>query len=84
MPERWMDDAACTEMDGEFWFPEPDWKPSVMALKVCEGCPVRARCLQYAMENRIEDGIYGGVPAATRAKLRRLAAKTADLKVIRA
>jgi WhiB family redox-sensing transcriptional regulator len=71
MPERWMTDASCAQMDGELWFPEPDWKPAAMALKVCADCPVRVRCLEFALVNRIEDGIYGGVPAATRIKLRR-------------
>lgn len=31
------------------------------AQEICAGCPVRIRCLEYALENEVEWGVWGGV-----------------------
>ena len=31
-----------------------------VAKRVCEGCPVQERCLEYALRNRIDHGVWGG------------------------
>jgi hypothetical protein len=44
------------------------------AAKLCVGCPVSTQCLQYALDNREEDGIWGGTTPKDRAIiLRRMA-----------
>lgn len=68
MAERsWMDAAACAGVD---MFPptEPDQE---RAARVCAGCPVADRCLEYAIENRLDDGVWGGTTEKQRRKLRR-------------
>ena len=58
---RW-DDASCREYDPELWFPISYTGTSEQvdeARAVCVGCPARARCLQYAVDNDIQDGIWG-------------------------
>jgi WhiB family transcriptional regulator, redox-sensing transcriptional regulator len=31
-----------------------------IAKSLCHGCTVKAQCLQYALENRIDHGVWGG------------------------
>lgn len=59
----WMKDRACTLEDAEIFFPEPSpWMLSEIAAakEVCSTCPVQEACLEYAIENRIEYGVWGG------------------------
>jgi WhiB family redox-sensing transcriptional regulator len=72
MPERWMTDAACAEVDPSVFFPEPEWKSAPMAQRVCEDCPVRIKCLEFALVNNIDHGIFAGTSPKTRQKLRRM------------
>jgi len=67
----WRDKAACLDNDPENWFPEPTWKPAANAKKVCAGCPVRLACGQYAIENGIREGVWGGMTEDERLKLTR-------------
>ena len=44
------------------------------AKKLCNGCPVTAQCLQYALDHREEHGVWGGThPKDRRTILRRMA-----------
>lgn len=68
---NWMDDAACTTADPELFFPEKDgWASAEMAKAICVTCAVRDICLQYALDNEIPEGIFGGLTARNRAALR--------------
>ena len=61
---KWMDRAACIGSDADF-FPEMG-HTATAARKVCAGCPVRDACLQWALENGFEHGVFGGVGARDR------------------
>lgn len=55
----WQDAARCAEVDPEIFF--PDRGASVRdAKRVCQGCEVREKCLEFALENGFRDGIWGG------------------------
>ncbi|MFJ8141130.1 WhiB family transcriptional regulator [Streptomyces sp. NPDC096013] len=41
------------------------------AKAVCTGCPVRTECLAYALDERIEHGIWGGMTERDRRALLR-------------
>ena len=71
--EPWMSDALCAETAPEMFFPEKG-ASSAAAKKVCAACDVRERCLEYALTNNLQDGIYGGRSPKERARLRRSAA----------
>jgi WhiB family transcriptional regulator, redox-sensing transcriptional regulator len=56
----WMDLASCAESDPEAWFPEKGG--SVREAKaICMTCPVRANCLEYALDHREAFGIWGAL-----------------------
>ena len=56
----WMDDAACSQVGGDAWFPEKSEAPT-LAKRICMSCPVRASCADYAIENIIPWGVWGGL-----------------------
>ncbi|OAR22048.1 hypothetical protein A8W25_30025 [Streptomyces sp. ERV7] len=65
-----MAGAACTKADPEVFF---DGTPGAIevAKQICGGCPVRARCLRLALERGEAFGIFGGLTADERRRLRR-------------
>jgi WhiB family redox-sensing transcriptional regulator len=68
--EVWTDQAACRGIDPEVFFPS-DGAGVLTALAICERCPVKAPCLEYALDNGIEHGVFGGVSERGRQRLRR-------------
>lgn len=66
----WQADALCAQTDPEAFFPEKGGSTRE-AKKVCDGCEVRAQCLEYALENDERFGIWGGLSERERRKLRR-------------
>jgi WhiB family redox-sensing transcriptional regulator len=57
---KWILEAACKGEPIEFFYPPSGRRPA-LALKVCEGCSVRADCLEYALENHQHWGVWGGM-----------------------
>lgn len=79
----WRDYAACDPADADLFFPEP---PSgiphdvdiAAAKRICNRCLVQAPCLAYALGNRINDGVWGGLDEdERRALVRRMAREDA-------
>lgn len=67
-----MDYASCREIEGDLWFAEgTNFLATKLAKKVCAACPVKDQCLQYALENRIEHGTWGGLTIQERRSLLR-------------
>lgn len=70
----WRDDAACSGMDGEIWFPvvhTPGWEDQLArAKKICAACPVRQECLEYALDTGQRAGVWGGLSEKEREELR--------------
>ncbi|MEU8890440.1 WhiB family transcriptional regulator [Streptomyces sp. NPDC048442] len=73
--EWWTQDAACAEVDPELFFPVSALGPGAAqtgdAKKVCARCPVRAQCLDWALETRQRTGVWGGTDEKERAKMLR-------------
>ena len=54
--------AACKGRDPALWFPATTGTAaSATALAICGRCLERAPCLAYALTERIQWGIWGGV-----------------------
>jgi WhiB family redox-sensing transcriptional regulator len=70
--ENWRDQAACLEVDGVDFFPDPADLAAISAAKaVCAGCPVAAECLTWAIETNQTEGIWGGHTPSERRRLKR-------------
>jgi len=63
---EWMNDARCTEIGTDAFFPEPN-ASAARIIEVCRACPVQIPCLQYALTftDGVE-GIWGGTTPAQR------------------
>jgi WhiB family redox-sensing transcriptional regulator len=62
---RWRELAACRGTDLEVFFPKRG-ESADSARRICAACPVRRACLDYAISNRITDGIWGGLTGRER------------------
>lgn len=58
----WRSIAACRGEDINLFFPPKETlaRGTVHAFSICDRCPVRKACEDYANTNRIKDGIWGG------------------------
>jgi WhiB family redox-sensing transcriptional regulator len=66
----WREQAACRgKGETKIFFPENNVTPS-LAIARCNTCPVNRACLEYALSNPDEQGIWGGRTAAERNRLR--------------
>lgn len=62
----WVEQAACKGMDINRFFPEVGGRGIPEVVKVCQGCPVRQECLDDALTNKTEHGVWGGLSAKQR------------------
>jgi WhiB family redox-sensing transcriptional regulator len=67
---RWQDAALCAQVDPDRWYPEKGGSVRE-PVSVCRQCPVRAECLEYALENNEGYGVWGGMSEYARRYLRR-------------
>ncbi|WP_245239210.1 WhiB family transcriptional regulator [Streptomyces sp. MZ04] len=65
----WGERAICRTADPDELF--VDGAAQSRAKAVCTGCPVRMECLSYALDKRIEHGIWGGMTERERRALLR-------------
>ena len=66
----WMFEARCRGIDPAEFFPS-DGTGVETAQRVCAACPVRSECLEYALVNRIEHGVWGGASERERRRILR-------------
>jgi len=76
VPTDFFDDAACRGIDLDVFFPVSDAKAGE-AKAVCATCPVREECLEFALNTRPADGVWGGLTAIERHRLIRRRQKAA-------
>lgn len=60
-PPSWQTQARCAHVeDPDIFYPERG--QSVRAAReLCFKCPVRQQCLEFAVEERIDYGVWGGM-----------------------
>jgi WhiB family redox-sensing transcriptional regulator len=66
----WMAEGKCRELPPETFFPS-DGVGVEIARRICADCPVKAPCLEYALYNRIEHGVWGGASERERRRIAR-------------
>jgi WhiB family redox-sensing transcriptional regulator len=70
MPDEndWQERGACRGIDVGLFFPVVEHEAHE-AKAVCSMCPVRARCLEFALEEGERFGIWGGYTTLERKEL---------------
>jgi hypothetical protein len=71
----WRDASACRREDPDLFAPDGStgkWVEVIAQAKaICNRCPVREICLNWALDTRQESGIWGGLTEDERWNLRR-------------
>ncbi|MSO60172.1 MAG: WhiB family transcriptional regulator [Ilumatobacteraceae bacterium] len=63
-----MNDGTCRIYPPATFFPI-DGKGVIAAQKICKGCPVASSCLEYALSENIEHGVWGGTSERERRRI---------------
>lgn len=79
MSAGWREWARCQEIGVDIFFPPPEYLTSsyTAARQVCDRCPVRTPCLDYALAHEADlprddrAGIWGGLTPHQRHQLQR-------------
>lgn len=66
----WMQDGECRNYPATAFFPS-DGVGVDSAREICATCKVKAPCLEYALENRIDHGVWGGSSERERRRILR-------------
>lgn len=68
--ESWKDFASCRGLDVQMFYPDPGQVFPVKLRRLCEACPVRPDCLEYALTGR-EQGCWAGTSEKERRRMTR-------------
>jgi WhiB family redox-sensing transcriptional regulator len=77
MDTSWMANGNCAQQPPSTFFPS-DGVGVEVARRICASCPVKEPCLEYALRNRIDHGVWGGCSERER---RRILKRRRDLAV---
>jgi WhiB family redox-sensing transcriptional regulator len=67
---NWIDRANCRGSDPDRFFVRGATQARA-AQRLCERCPVQEACLEYALANDIDFGVWGGLTERQRRSLQR-------------
>jgi WhiB family transcriptional regulator, redox-sensing transcriptional regulator len=70
MNTEWMARGKCKEVAPDVFFPS-DGMGVIVAQRICADCPVSGECLEYALENHIDHGVWGGASERERRRILR-------------
>jgi len=57
----WHHDAACAEVGGDWWFPEPHSHIPAPVIDICAACPARRSCLIFALSTDVLHGVWAAL-----------------------
>lgn len=64
----WMRDGECRNYPPSAFFPS-DGVGVDAARRICDTCHVKDQCLNYALESRIDHGVWGGCSERERRRI---------------
>jgi WhiB family redox-sensing transcriptional regulator len=67
---EWMSRGKCKEVAPDIFFPS-DGMGVLVAQRICAECPVAEACLEYALDNHIDHGVWGGCSERERRRILR-------------
>ncbi|MFP5326469.1 MAG: WhiB family transcriptional regulator [Acidimicrobiia bacterium] len=76
MDQTWRHNAACRGIDPDVFYPADD-DPADDAKAICDVCPVRMPCLEWALSTREKEGVWGGATERERRRMIRQRRKSA-------
>lgn len=73
---EWRSASACRHANPDLFFPVATTvrgraELAAKAKAICDGCPVRPECLEFAQSNELNYGIWGGTTPEDRTRIRR-------------
>jgi WhiB family redox-sensing transcriptional regulator len=75
MDMQWLNQSRCLNEDPELFFPVGNTGPAVdqieQAKAVCRQCTVTAECLESAIKENQDTGVWGGLSEDERKSLKR-------------
>ncbi|MEA2828391.1 MAG: WhiB family transcriptional regulator, redox-sensing transcriptional regulator [Actinomycetota bacterium] len=76
MDLSWRSRGACKGLEPDIFYPVAD-DGAQEAKAVCAQCVVRQPCLEYALNQREHEGVWGGATEKERRRILRQRRKTA-------
>lgn len=64
----WMAQGNCRDEPPTVFFPS-DGVGVEVAKRICATCPSKEPCLEYALQNRIDHGVWGGTSERQRRRI---------------
>lgn len=68
MDSNWMATGNCNNHPPAVFFPS-DGVGVEIAKEICSSCPVKEQCLEYALTNRVDHGVWGGTSERQRRRI---------------
>jgi WhiB family redox-sensing transcriptional regulator len=68
MDTEWMQHGLCRQLAPSTFFPS-DGVGVEVARRICATCPVQEPCLEYALAERIDHGVWGGASERERRRI---------------
>jgi len=65
---NWRERAACRGSDPDLFYPINEDEADE-AIAICNACPVREPCLEYALAARERYGVWGGTTEKDRRRI---------------
>jgi WhiB family transcriptional regulator, redox-sensing transcriptional regulator len=79
---EWMAEGNCRFEPPATFFPS-DGVGVEVAKRICATCPVKEPCLEYALEFRIDHGVWGGTSERQRRRILRQRGGSSTSDVVR-
>jgi WhiB family redox-sensing transcriptional regulator len=76
MSLSWREHAACRGVSTDVFYPVSD-EDADIAKAICDQCPVREACLEFAITEREREGVWGGTTERERRRIVRQRRKSA-------
>jgi hypothetical protein len=70
MIPKFKNRAACDGTDLDMWFLERDFSYNHLLKRICNGCPAKAECFEYALYNNVI-GFWAGTTYQQRKLIRK-------------
>jgi WhiB family redox-sensing transcriptional regulator len=80
MDTIWMAEGNCAQEKPTVFFPS-DGVGVEVARRICATCPVKEPCLEYALEQRIDHGVWGGCSERERRRILKRRRDLAEMSV---